>query len=114
MNRQSDTQTWRTWLQGMIKDSRERGRIAEELRINPITLTRWAHNQSNPRPQTLHQLLRIFPEHRATLLILIQAEYPIIMNEAQHRESEELRLDLIPTEFYLRALRTRAQRLSAG
>ena len=52
MNRLPDrrTLTWRSWLQDMIADSYERVHIAGELGINPATLTRWAHNESHPRP----------------------------------------------------------------
>jgi transcriptional regulator with XRE-family HTH domain len=110
MNRSdSHTQTWRSWLEAMIVDSHERRRIAEELGINPMTLTRWAHKESNPRPQSLRLLLRIFPQHRHALLSLIQEEYPgFTMDDMQPEMREQMRADMIPGEFYRRVLRTRA------
>ena len=105
----SQTQTWRSWLLDMIADSNERRRIADELGINPATLTRWAHNESHPRPQNLRQLLRVLPQHREVLLSLIQKEYPTFaVNDMQLRESEETRVDVIPGDFYIRVLRTLA------
>jgi transcriptional regulator with XRE-family HTH domain len=102
-------QTWRSWLQDMIVDSQERRRIANELGINPATLTRWAHNESSPRAQNLRQLLKAFPKHREILLQLILEEYPILdENDQQLRGSEEIRVDVIPSEFYARAMRTQA------
>jgi transcriptional regulator with XRE-family HTH domain len=109
MNRlESHTQTWRSWLEAMVADSHERRRIAEELGINPVTLTRWAHRESNPRPQSLRLLLRIFPHHRQLLLSLIQEEYPdFTLDDTQPETREQLRADVIPWEFYRRVLRTR-------
>jgi transcriptional regulator with XRE-family HTH domain len=105
----SHTQTWRSWLLDMIADSNERRRIADELGINPATLTRWAHNESHPRQQNLRQLLKVLPQHREVLLSLIQIEYPtFVANDMQLRESEETRVDVIPGEFYIRVLRTLA------
>jgi len=111
MNRLPDrrTLTWRSWLQDMIADSYERVHIAGELGINPATLTRWAHNESHPRPQNLRQLLKVLPQHHTVLLSLIQEEYPTFaVNDMQPRESEGTRVDGIPNEFYIRVLRTRA------
>jgi hypothetical protein len=93
----------------MIADSHERRRIADELGIDPATLTRWAHNESNPRQQNLRQLLRVLPQNRVVLLSLLQKEYPtFVVNDMQLQESEETRVDVIPVEFYIRVLRTLA------
>ena len=45
--------SWRVLLGQLIHDPQERNRIANELGINPATLVRWAHNETNPRPQNL-------------------------------------------------------------
>jgi hypothetical protein len=67
---------WRALLGQLIHDPRERNRIATELGINPATLVRWAHNETNPRPQNLNQLLKAAPQQRQKLLGLITEEFP--------------------------------------
>jgi hypothetical protein len=51
--------SWRLLLGQLIHDPQERNRIANELGINPATLVRWVHNETNPRPQNLSQLLKV-------------------------------------------------------
>jgi transcriptional regulator with XRE-family HTH domain len=68
---------WRVLLGQLIHDPQERNRIATELGINPATLVRWAHNETNPRLQSLHQLLKVVPPHyRQKLQEAIAEEYP--------------------------------------
>ena len=59
-----DPSTWREFLGQLIRDSQEKQRIAAELGINSATLVRWVHNETDPRPQNLRQLLKALPHHR--------------------------------------------------
>src|ERR1019366_7192460 len=56
------TPTWRTTLANIVRDTRQRQKIATQLNIHPVTLTRWATGKSNPRPAKLHSLLSILPQ----------------------------------------------------
>ena len=96
-------QTWREVLGKLIQDPQERQRIATELGINPLTLTRWVSAQSNPRPQNLHQLLNALPQYREVLLELIQKEFP---DFAAGTGSDKMETLAIPPEFYMRVLHT--------
>ena len=99
--------TWRELLGNIIRDPQERQRIASELGVRTITLTRWANGESNPRPQTLYPLLNVLPHYRETLLELIHEEFPDF-SELRDDESMENQPAFIPAEFYARVLRTLA------
>ena len=58
--------SWRELLGKIISDVHERQRIATTLGINPATLTRWAANETNPRPQNLRELLRFLAHEGRT------------------------------------------------
>jgi transcriptional regulator with XRE-family HTH domain len=94
--------TWRELLGQVISDLQERQRIANELGVTPVTLTRWVKGDSNPREQSLHRLLHALPTHHAVLLELITAEFPsfsVTGNDPRAEISDE-----IPPAFYSRAL----------
>jgi transcriptional regulator with XRE-family HTH domain len=93
--------TWRELLAELIQNSQERQRIANELGVNPLTLTRWVNNESKPRPQNLRRLLAIFPHHRDTLLRSLAQEFPEFSFSAKDKEIEDQVLE-IPSEFYAR------------
>ena len=67
-------QTWRELLGDCIADSYERKRIASELGVNAMTLTRWVKHETDPRPQSLRRLLTVLPQYRNLLLELIDKE----------------------------------------
>src|SRR5260370_5182117 len=52
---------WRELLGYIIEKPAERERIATEMGIRSVTLTRWVNGESNPRPQKLQALLKAFP-----------------------------------------------------
>ncbi len=106
MLEESSQTTWRELLKDMIADGRERDRIASEVNVNSATLTRWAHNETNPRPQILRQLLKALPKHRGVLLPLIRAEFPTFA--ANYPFPGETRREAIPGQFYTLVMRTRA------
>ena len=66
---------WREFLGKSIVDPHERQRIANELGVSTVTLTRWSNGISNPRPQNLRHLLRALPQHRTTLAELFMKSF---------------------------------------
>ena len=95
--------SWRELLGKIINDVHERQRIATTLGINPATLTRWAANETNPRPQNLRELLRALPQQRNELLLLIPLEFPEFEADSKVLDQEDL-LTTIPAAFYSRVL----------
>src|SRR5260370_38728330 len=81
--------SWRELLGRSIGDVHERQRIATALGINPATLTRWAANETNPRPQNLRELLRALPLQRKELLQLIQLESPEFEADSKIHDQED-------------------------
>ncbi len=57
-----EVRTWREQLSISIRNSEERKRIAHQVGVNPLTITRWAKNESFPHKQSLQKLLTILPE----------------------------------------------------
>ena len=90
---------WREFLGKNITDTRQRQRVANELGVSTVTLTRWANGTSNPRPQNLRHLLRALSQHRTVLAELIREEFPDFSyptgNDLERDESQE-----IAGEFY--------------
>lgn len=99
--------TWREFLEELIQNSQERQRVANELGINPMTLTRWMNNESKPRPHNLHRLLAVFPQHRDALLQLLALEFPEFSSSAKDEATADQTIG-IPSEFYARVLTTYA------
>jgi hypothetical protein len=99
--------TWRELLGRIIQDPLERRRLANELGVNPVTLTRWVNNESSPRSQSIQRLLNALPEHRKALLDLLLDEFGGFIAEPEGSSAEDL-LNKIPSEFYIRVLRTLA------
>jgi len=103
--RMDKPQTWRKLLGNCINDPHERQRIASELGVNPLTLTRWVKHETDPHPQTLRRLLTVLPEHRNLLLELINKEFAgfsTVMRDTVVRSE----MTSIPSEFYSRVLHT--------
>ncbi len=99
--------TWRELLGSIIQDPQERRRLANELGINPVTLTRWVNNESSPRSQSIQRLLNALPQHRKALLDQLLDEFGGLIAETEGSLTEDL-LNKIPSEFYIRVLRTLA------
>jgi len=68
------SESWRSLLKSIISDPQERTRLSEDLGIRAITLSRWANNETDPRPQNLRHLLAALPQHREQMLDLIREE----------------------------------------
>src|SRR6266566_4807276 len=96
---------WRERLGEVIQNPQERQRLVNELSINSLTLTRWANNQSKPRPRNLHQLLNALPQYRDELIKSFALEFPnFVADEIGHGIADQP-LE-IPSEFYARILAT--------
>ncbi|GCE13545.1 helix-turn-helix domain-containing protein [Tengunoibacter tsumagoiensis] len=95
---------WRELLNSIITNSTERDRIAAEIGVHPVTLTRWASGESSPRPHNLRQLLRALPKGpRSQLLTLLEKVSPDVVDFEIDTTSHE-----IPYKFIIEVLEARA------
>lgn len=100
---QQEPQDWRELLGTIIHDPHERQRIAQELGVRTITLSRWVNRQSDPRPQNLRHLINVLPQQRDLLLELIAEEFEDFSGTVRDDASQE-----IPSEFYKRIFNARS------
>ncbi len=91
--------TWRDTLGKIIQDAQERQRIARELGVSVVTLTRWVSGASNPRMQNLRRLLEVLPQQRIQLMALIKEEFPDFLDVAVEEFQEDTQV-FIPSTFY--------------
>jgi transcriptional regulator with XRE-family HTH domain len=96
-----DSQKWRQLLGKIIKDTHEKQRIATELGVSVITLSRWASGESTPRLPNFRALIKALPEHRAALAEALPDEILRSLNEPADIEDTEYE---IPSVFYARVL----------
>ncbi|MDQ2716163.1 MAG: GAF domain-containing protein [Chloroflexota bacterium] len=96
--------TWREALSGIISDTAERERIANEVGVRSITLARWANGSSLPRPQNLRHLLNALPkQHRSHMQELLEEAFSDLATiEIEHGE-EEISYKFILEVFDIRA-----------
>jgi len=99
-------QTWRDLLGMVIKDPQEKQRLAIELGVSQLTLVRWANNESKPRLQNLHLLVKALPEYRTSLPALIVHEFEEFSSAV---ESNDETSDEIPSTFYARVFQANAE-----
>ena len=99
--------TWRELLGSIIQDPQERRRLANELGVNPVTLTRWVNGESSPRSQSIQRLMNALPQHRKALFDQLLDEFGGVMAETEDTSTVDS-LSKIPSEFYFRVLHTRA------
>jgi len=102
MKVQYEPKNWRELLGQIISDTHERQRVAHELGVRMITLSRWVSGESDPRPQNLRHLLNVLPEHRDLLLELISDEFEDFSISPVDDSSLE-----ISSEFYTRVFSAR-------
>ena len=77
--------SWQDFLGRLIKDTKERKRIADMVRVQPITLSRWASGISKPREEHLRRLLRALPpDSSQTLLAILQKDFPTHFLNIEH------------------------------
>jgi len=105
ITKMQEVHTWRNFLGTIISNTKEKQRIADELGVKPITLTRWVSGESDPRPHNLRLLLNVLPGQREQLLDLIRQE------EGLEEFSDTIKDDTykdIPSEFYSNVFVARA------
>jgi len=98
-----NTTQWREFLGKYINNIQERQRIANELNVSPVTLTRWGNGVSNPRPQNLRHLLHAIPQHRSQLVALINEEYPDLVLSLSDDQEKDASQE-IPGELYVNVM----------
>ena len=69
-----ETFTWREQLGIHIRTIQERKRVANQVGVNPLTLTRWANNESSPHKRSLQKLLTVLPTFETELTELLSDE----------------------------------------
>ena len=98
------TQAWRRVLQRIIVVPAERHRLATAMSVTPMTLSRWANDNSTPaRPQLIRLLQMVQSEHRTELIEALELNYTDI-HQWLHEEIPEQ----IPTDFFSQVLSIRA------
>lgn len=102
MEMQQEPSTWQELLRKLIEQPKERERLAEVARVQPITLQRWASGVSKPREENMRTLLKILPpESYALFMRLISVDFPDLLQEGLTVEHVPQQL---PPEFYARVL----------
>lgn len=96
-----ETQQWRELLGSILHDPKEKQRIAHELRLNPITISRWISGEATPRPYNLQLLLKTLPRYRASLLEVMPAAWKSTLNSAPPADES---LEEISSSFFIRVL----------
>lgn len=86
----SHASSWREFLKELISIPTQRDRLANELGVRHITLTRWASGESNPRPKHIRQLLQVLPKEQYTQFyaLLEQDKFPLLEASADSSSSE--------------------------
>jgi hypothetical protein len=94
---------WRELLGDIINNVAERDRIANEIGVHPVTLTRWVSGDSSPRSHNLRQLLRALPKpQRMQLLASLETVSCDVADFEMDVSSQE-----IPYKFILEVHETR-------
>lgn len=93
---------WHDLLKKFIEDPQQKQRIAREIRVNPITLTRWANNEARPREGNMLQLLRSIPfSYRDQFMQASIVDFPGLQQKLAMTKDDPQE---IPPEFYSRVL----------
>jgi transcriptional regulator with XRE-family HTH domain len=102
MEEMNHPQTWTELLQIILEKPQERQRIAHEIHVSTLTLSRWVNKESQPRRENLHALARVIPSDFSQLFThLLSKEFPEFAQTTlvqQQIETEPL------PEFYARIL----------
>nr|BBH92756.1 hypothetical protein KTA_09550 [Thermogemmatispora argillosa] len=103
------SRNWRELLASLISDPRQKQMLANKLGVTPLTLTRWAEGESQPRPQNLKLLAEALPQYRTELQQAFSEEFGLSNFGEPTLELEE---EEIPSAFYARVLNTYATALA--
>jgi transcriptional regulator with XRE-family HTH domain len=97
-------ETWRELLKRLITHPAEKQRIADELGVSTLTLTRWASGEYDPQLKSLRRLHEVVPQQFQRMMSeLIQAEIVPAIPLRVHSSNAESHPD-IPSAFYYRVL----------
>ncbi len=97
---------WRELLDTLIQVRNERERIAAQVGVAPITLTRWASGETSPRLLNLHPLVQAVPDqYRAAFQMSIEEDLPSHSFDEPILDEEKPE---IPFQLVSRILATRA------
>src|SRR5205807_8943364 len=97
--------TWRELLGELTALPAERERVAEALRVNAYTVTRWVEYKADPRATSLKNLPDVFPSpYREQLAALIQADFFPHMTPASLPSAGHPQADEVPVEHLARTL----------
>ncbi|MBV9689692.1 MAG: hypothetical protein JO202_08260 [Ktedonobacteraceae bacterium] len=102
----TDAHTWQELLADLIKDPQERQRIATELQVHPVTISRWVNGVSSPRPHIMRHLLRVLPEDsRERFAALVAEEFSDALTlKAIASTAQQEEVPRVPEAFYERIL----------
>ncbi|GAC1354346.1 MAG: hypothetical protein NVS4B11_26270 [Ktedonobacteraceae bacterium] len=94
---------WSIVLQGIIKSTAERKRLASALGMSDMTLIRWASGESNPQRPHLIRLVQVLqPHHREDIISALEEPYPDIHSWLKGEAAEA-----IAPEFFAQVLNVR-------
>jgi hypothetical protein len=76
----STATAWRAYLGEIIREPEQRRRLANELDVSEITLSRWASRElgaPRPHPNNLYRLIEhVAPQQRDKLIALLKQDFP--------------------------------------
>jgi hypothetical protein len=94
---------WRELLGNIITNPTERERIANEIGVHSVTLTRWVNGETSPRSHNLRQLIRAVPkQYRTQLRALLDASNSISSSDLESDST----LTEIPYKLIMEVLET--------
>jgi hypothetical protein len=107
MEAKPDFTDWRELLGALISNTQEKKRLADEAKIRPITLKRWADRTSQPREENLLRLAQGLPAEKAALFLsLAEKEFPLLSQI--HLEQNDISAE-IEAELYTQVLQAYAK-----
>ena len=95
---------WREFLGSIITNPVEHDRIATEIGIHSVTLSRWVSGESSPRPHNMRQLLRALPKSQRSQLQSLLERVSLDISDFEIDISEQE----IPYKFIMEVLDARA------
>lgn len=96
--------SWRDLLKSIIDSPSERERIANEIGVRSVTLSRWVSGESNPREHNLRQLRNALPKHHRDLLEeLLEDEHIDVTDPATSEPPDEIDYQFFRQVFEARA-----------
>jgi hypothetical protein len=91
--------TWYELLGYLVATPQARQRLANQLQVSPVTVTRWVNHTSHPRPAMLSAIINAFPEYRQEFLFLFARDH-LFLNQKEEEDASSQGEDTPPAEFY--------------